>query len=137
MLFAWAAWFAVALMIQGGYIIRRGVIAPFFMTPRENSSLPVWKRVKAATIYLVSGTGLFAITMNEVIHRSGIRRGAIIPAALLSVAGVIFLTRPGIAVMWARSDHSSLSMSDPFLLTVSRVIGAVLLFFGLLFLTIG
>src|SRR4029077_528934 len=135
MLFAWTAWLAVVLIIQAGYILRRGVIAPFFMTPRENSSLPVWKRVNPAIIYLVSGVGLFAITMNEVIHRSGIRRGAIIPAALLSVAGVIFLTRPVIAIMWARSAHPGLSMSDPLSLNISRVIGAVLLFFGLLFLT--
>jgi hypothetical protein len=136
MLFAWAAWFGITLIIQGVYIFRRGVVVPFFMTPPAQPALPVWKRLRTGTIYVASGFGLLAITTNEVFHRFGIKRSLIAPSALLVVLGILFFTRPVVAVWWAQDTHPSLSAKEPLTIMIARVVGAALLFFGLLFLTI-
>jgi hypothetical protein len=136
MVFAWAAWFGIALIIQGVYIFRRGVVVPFFLTPPVQPPIPIWKRLRTGAIYVGSGFGLLAITTNEVFHRYELRKSAIAPSALLVVLGILFFTRPALAVRWAQDTHPSLSPKKTSTIAIARVVGAALLFFGLLFLTI-
>ena len=45
-----------------------------------------------------------------------------------------FQFRPTTALKWAQSAHPDLKLDDAFLLGIARIIGAVLLFMGLVFL---
>ena len=90
--------------------------------------------MRIGVIYLGSGFGLLAIVTNEVLHRSVVARSAIAPSALLVGLGILFLTRPALAARWAQDAHSNLSLKEPSTLVITKVVGAVLLYFGLLFL---
>lgn len=135
MVIAWAAWFGIYLLIQAIYIWKRGIVAPFFFARRGASSLSALSKLMLGLIHFVPGVWLVALVGRSMWHTRGSTSGGdIVLAAAMIAVGIAALIRPIIPLDWAKRAHPDLPLDNAFLLAMTRVIGGVLLFMGLVFL---
>lgn len=135
MIVAWIAWFGIYLLIQGLYVLRTGVVAPFFLAKVPPHLLPLQRRIMYGSVHLIGAAWLLSLVGMALSHSSvGIGSGDIAFASVMAAGGLWFSIRPTTALKWAQSAHPDLQLDNPFLLGVARIIGAVLLFIGLVFL---
>jgi hypothetical protein len=137
MVITWAAWFGIYLVIQGIYIFREGVVAPFFLETTGRSQCSTWTRFMTGLVHLAGGAGLLAITSEAIAHRvGGIQIFDVIAIIVFVLPGILFLTRPVTILEWARSAHPEISTSNSASLMIARVVGAGLLLLGLRFVAL-
>jgi hypothetical protein len=121
------------MVIQGVYIFRKGIIAPFFLEPRGGPPCSAWTRFIAVLVHLGGGAGLLAITSDAIAHRV---RGTQVfnVLAILTVfvlPGILFFIRPVTLSEWTRHAHPGTPTSNRGSLIIARVIGAGMIFVGL------
>jgi hypothetical protein len=134
MILAWTAWFGIYLLIQGVYVFRRGVVAPFFFETKGTQSLPSLSKLMAGLVHFGPGLWLIGLVGRSMWHTRGTFEGGDIAITTgMIAAGVLAFIRPITPLEWVKRAHPDLPLDNTFLLAMARVIGAVLMFIGLVF----
>jgi len=136
MILAYAAFLGVCLAIQGFFILSRGTAAPFFLASRPGTKpLRTAARFANSLLFVSMSAVVLAIVGRLVVtRRGGVAIGNIGPALFLVLIGIFLLVRPDIAVWYGRRSNPNLA-GNTFTLAMARIVAALLLFGGLLFIT--
>jgi hypothetical protein len=136
-LLAYGAFLGICLLIQSAFYLWRGTAAPFFWVSPRSRQLSGLDRFMHGLVCLAAGAFPLIVVTPAVLRRiREAQMSHLQPAILLGVPGILFLVRPQIAIRWARHSNPNVSPEDTHSLVVARVVGALLLFGGLLFLTL-
>jgi hypothetical protein len=115
---------AAFLMIQGAYILKRGVIgSPFVQTKRP--PLTRNSRVAVGVLYLTVAAVALVLSLavaQQSLHH--LKTEDVIWAILFFVPGLVFIIHPESLVAIAKTAHPELTTTAPGILVCARVIGA-------------
>lgn len=133
MILAWTSFFGIYLLIQGSYIFKTGVLAPFFVDVGQPTR-SAWIKWMVGTVHVASGAGCLAVATVAMLHkRGGVHTSDVAPMLVFVLPGIWFLLRPETPIRWARTAYPNIPLGNPSYLVIGRIIGAWLILFGLLF----
>jgi hypothetical protein len=131
--FAWIAWVGIVILVQAVYVLKVGVNRLFLFPNVGIPRLSISRRFQLCFITLACSVLPLFMASRIVFHfRQGITLGDAVSAAALCLPGIWFMIDPTTPIKWAQVSHPGLPLEDKFLLWISRFVGAVLLFTGLL-----
>lgn len=137
MILAYAGFAGLCFLIQGVFYLQRGIPAPFFWVSKEQKRLSTYHRILQGLICLAIAAGLLSILAVAILNRAGgIGSGNLEMAFILGALGVLFLARPDLGLRAVGREESLVSTQSAYRQAGVRVIGGLLLFGGLMFLTL-
>jgi hypothetical protein len=137
MVLAYASFAGICFLIQGIFYLQRGIEAPFFWVRDGQKRLSTYQRTLQGLVCVTVGAWLLSIVTTGLRNRPGGILGTDLRAAvLIGGLGLLFMIRPDVGLRMAGRGASLHSPQIGRILTLARVIGGLLLFGGLLFLTL-
>jgi len=137
MVLAYAGVVGACFLVQAVFYFQNGIAAPFFWQNDRSKRMKKFDSVMHGLICVAIGAGLLGLVMTGLWNkRHGIVEGDLGLALLLVGPGIMLMVRPDTGLRWLGRGDTLTSQRSAYRLLGARVIGGLLVFLGLLFMTI-